>query len=135
MRYRRHATLIGSEDEVAGWVAMTDLFTLFAIVAITFGAANVALKDRNSIANDQVDETKKKLNVKIAELESANNQSLEKIRNQQIKEKDLDLQISNLTQINLNLKHQYETISLIANDKGALLIEIQKLISTKEIGI
>lgn len=131
MRYRRHATLIGSEDEVAGWVAMTDLFTLFAIVAITFGAANVALKDRNSSANDQVDETKKKLNFKIAELEYANNQSLEKISNQQKNEKDLDLQISKLTQINLNLKHQYESISLIANDKDALLVEIQKLSDAK----
>jgi Mg-chelatase subunit ChlD len=131
MRYRRHATLIGSEDEVAGWVAMTDLFTLFAIVAITFGAANVALKDRNSSANDQVDETNKKLNLEIAELEFANNQSLEKIKNQQINEKNLDFQISNLTQINLNLKHQYEAISLIANDKGALLDEIQKLSGAK----
>ena len=131
MRYRRHATLIGSEDEVAGWVAMTDLFTLFAIVAITFGAANVALKDRNSSANDQVDETKKKLNFTIAELEYANNQSLEKISNQQKNEKDLGLQISKLTQINLNLKHQYESISLIANDKDALLVEIQKLSDAK----
>lgn len=40
MRSRKRPSHSTNDDEVAGWISMTDLFTLFAIVALAIGGAN-----------------------------------------------------------------------------------------------
>ena len=40
MRFRKQHSFIG-QDESSGWIAMTDLFTILTVVAISVGAANI----------------------------------------------------------------------------------------------
>jgi uncharacterized small protein (DUF1192 family) len=40
MRFRKRHSFIG-QDESSGWIAMTDLFTILTVVAISVGAANI----------------------------------------------------------------------------------------------
>ena len=40
MRFRKRHLFIG-QDESSGWIAMTDLFTILTVVAISVGAANI----------------------------------------------------------------------------------------------
>ena len=40
MRFRKRHSFIG-QDQSSGWIAMTDLFTILTIVAISAGAANI----------------------------------------------------------------------------------------------
>ena len=87
MRFRKRHSFIG-QDESSGWIAMTDLFTILTVVAISVGAANITtIKNlfkgvdgpwttfmnrvaENKVELDSLNKTIKLLNEEIARLKT-----------------------------------------------------------------
>ena len=144
MRFRKRHSFIG-QDESSGWIAMTDLFTILTVVAISVGAANITtIKNlfkgvdgpwttfmnrvaENKVELDSLNKTIKLLNEEIARLKTKLDTELpgsSEFSDQIINFKQ---QISDLNQELTDLKNKYKVLELDLEKKKKELADLQIL--------
>ena len=144
MRFRKRHLFIG-QDESSGWIAMTDLFTILTVVAISVGAANITtIKNLFKGVNDPWTTFVNRAAENKVELDSLNNKIkllIEEIARHKTKLDivlpgssefsdqiiNLKQQISDLNQELTDLKNKYKVLELDLEKKKKELADLQIL--------